>query len=537
MNHSGFVDEIEFIEPVVSTGATSLSYVVHMEGKQYFMKQLRPEYAAELRYRTMFYKEYETGRRISNSHVVHYISIGENADGLYLLMEHINGITLEEKVKNDPQWFANEKNMESFLLQLLDGLETLHTCNVAYLDMNPRNIMFAQVSGQVKIIDFGFCFTDGYAHTAGRTLGFAAPELMEGRLDDIDARTDIYAVGRLMHYIKEQAGVKYSRRMEHIMQRCLKNDKNARYESAKMMAWAISQRSRRKRVLGTLCLVFAIIASVVGWDMFEGTKEHHQLMMYLQHDVKVAGVYYVITSEDSATCMAIGSQRKLEADRETGDVCVYLSDKVKIGEKEYSVTKIADSAFSKCIDIESVSFPPTLREIGGYAFYRDSSLMYINIPEGVTSIDIHSFDGTGIRGANLPRSLRYIGNAAFAHNWYLKEIIVPEGVETLDVDAFGGCKVLQSVTLPSTLKRINRGVFWRCYNLKEISIPAGCNTIGEYAFYYCDSLKHIYNYASEPQNVPIIFNRKGITLHVPSASVDKYKTAPHWKDCNVVAME
>jgi hypothetical protein len=119
---------------------------------------------------------------------------------------------------------------------------------------------------------------------------------------------------------------------------------------------------------------------------------------------------------------------------------------------------------------------------------------------------------------------------------HLKDIVVPEGVETLDVDAFGGCRGLQSVTLPSTLKRINRGVFWKCYALKEISIPAGCTTIGEYAFYHCDSLKHIYNHSPEPQNVPLIFNRKGITLHVPAASVDKYKAAAQWKECIVESL-
>jgi hypothetical protein len=536
MNVSGFVDDIELIEPLQSVGATSLSYVARIDGKQYFMKQLRPEYASELRYRSMFYKEYETGRRISDRHVVRYESIGENADGLYLLMEHINGLTLDEKVGSEPEWFASESNMEGFLIQLLSGLDALHACNVAYLDLNPRNIMFAQVSGEVKIVDLGFCFTDGYAHTAGRTLGFAAPELVEGRMGEIDARTDIYAVGRLMHYISERAGVKYSRRMERIMDRCLKEDKNARFESAKAMVNAIGQKRRMMRVAGALCAVAAIIAAVAGWRMFEGTAAHRQLMMYLQHDAEVAGVYYVVTSKDSATCMAIGRQLHLEADKETGAVCVYLSDKVKIGRKEYDLTKIADSAFCNSIDIESVSFPSTLREIGEYAFYRDSSLVYVNIPEGVVSIGGHSFDGTGIKGVKLPRSLRVIGNAAFAQNMHLKDIVVPEGVETLDVDAFGGCRGLQSVTLPSTLKRINRGVFWKCYALKEISIPAGCTTIGEYAFYHCDSLKHIYNHSLEPQNVPLIFNRKGITLHVPAASVDKYKAAAQWKECIVESL-
>ena len=183
MNISGLVDNIEFQEPAGSIGATSLSYVVRIEGKQYFMKQLRPEYASELRYRAAFYKEYETGRRISNRHILHYESIGENAEGLYLLMEHVNGQTLEEKIKHEPEWFANEKHVVRLVRQLLDGLEALHTHNVVYLDLKPDNVMITQVSNEVKIVDLGFSFADGYSHTAGRTLGFAAPELAEGRMD------------------------------------------------------------------------------------------------------------------------------------------------------------------------------------------------------------------------------------------------------------------------------------------------------------------------------------------------------------------
>lgn len=534
MNISGLVDNIEFQEPAGYIGATSLSYVVRVEGKQYFMKQLRPEYASELRYRAAFYKEYETGRRISNRHILHYESIGENADGLYLLMEHVNGQTLDEKIKHEPEWFANEKHVERLLRQLLDGLEALHSNNVAYLDLKPDNVMLTQVSNEVKIIDLGFSFTDGYSHTAGRTLGFAAPELAEGRMGEVDARTDIYAVGRLMLYIKEQAKVKYSRRLERIMQQCLREQKQERFESAKEMSRALNRKSRTIKTLVAVGCIATIIAAVWGWKQFEGTESHRQLMMYIEKDAEVGGLYYVITSEDSATCMAIGRQRKLAKDKETGDVIIYLSKEVEIRGKLYKVTKIAEAAFSGYPDIASVSFPPTLREIGDWAFHGDTSLVYATIPEGVVALSNHCFRGTGLRSVKLPRSLRRIGNATFVDNRHLKEVIIPEGVESLEVDAFGNCKALESITLPSTLKTISRGVFWECCKLKEITLPAGLTTIGEYAFFHCDSLKHIYNHSPEPQDIPRIVNRKDITLHVPVASVEKYRNAQHWRDMTLI---
>lgn len=537
MKMSGFVEDedcFEKVELLRESGGTSLSYLVRINGKQYFMKQLRPKYAGELRYRTAFYKEYDTGRKICNRHIVRYERIGENADGLYLLMEHINGPTLEERLEADPAWFAREKNVERMLRQLLEGLNTLHEHNVAYLDLSPHNIMFAQVSGEVKIVDLGFCFADGYGHTAGRTLGFAAPELMERRMEEVDARTDIYAVGRLLQYIKERAHAKYSHRLERIMQRCLKADKHERFESVKELRKALNQKSRIMRAAATIGCIIVAASSVWGWQQFKGTEDHRQLMLYVEKDFEVGGIYYVITSEDSATYMAIGRKRVLGHDHETGDVSVYFAETMEFDGREYRLTEIANSAFSGYTDIASVSFPSTLERIGEWAFHGDSSLVYANIPEGVKEISVHSFRGTGLRSVKLPKSLRTIENAAFVDNLYLKEVIIPEGVESLGVDAFGGCRAMQRITLPSTLKTIRRGVFWKCCSLKEISIPAGVETIGEYAFFYCDSLQHVYNHSPEPQDVSAVFNRKDITIHVPAASVEKYRNAQHWKNLRIV---
>lgn len=533
---SGFVeaeDCFEKVEQLGESGGTSLSYFVRIDGKEYFMKQLRPEYAGEWRYRAAFFKEYDTGSRIDCKHIVRYERVGENADGLYLLMEHVNGPTLEERLEADPAWFAREKNVERMLRQLLDGLKALHEHNVAYLDLSPRNIMFAQVSGEVKIVDLGFCFTDGYGYTAGRTLGFAAPELIEGRMDEVDARTDIYAVGRLLLYIKERAHVKYSHRMERIMQRCLKADKHERFESVREVCRALNLRSRVVRSVVAIGCIAAAIAAAWGWRQFEGTESHRQLMLYVEKDFEVGGIYYVITSEDSATYMAIGRKRVLGHDHETGDVSVYLAETMELDGREYRLTEIANSAFSGYTDIASVSFPSTLEKIGEWAFHGDSSLVYANIPEGVQEISVHSFRGTGLRSVKLPKSLRTIENAAFVDNLYLKEVVIPEGVESLGVDAFGGCRAMQRITLPSTLKTIRRGVFWKCYSLKEISIPAGVETIGEYAFFYCDSLKHVYNYSPVPQDVSAVFNRKDITIHVPAAAVEAYRNAPYWKNFRI----
>ena len=257
-------------------------------------------------------------------------------------------------------------------------------------------------------------------------------------------------------------------------------------------------------------------------------------MAYMEKDATVNGIHYKILSEDNATCMVTGRAFNFKKDSKTGEKNLYIKEKIEINGKTYTTTAIADSAFYNYIDNASVNLPASLKVIGDYAFYRNYSLASVNIPDGITETMPTCFYATGIRSVKLPKSLKAIRNASFAICKKLESIDIPEGVETLELDAFAECISLKSVKLPSTLKTINRGVFWKCRSLKEITIPASVETIGEYVFFHCDSLKHVYNYSPEPQSLSVIFNRKGITIHVPAASAEKYRKAQHWKDMVIV---
>jgi hypothetical protein len=234
--------------------------------------------------------------------------------------------------------------------------------------------------------------------------------------------------------------------------------------------------------------------------------------------------------------MAIGRERHVKKDTRSGETNIYIKEEIQIDGKAYSVTEIADSAFNKYDDFVSVNLPNSLRRIGKSAFEASQGLVSVNIPEGITETEAKCFYRSGIRSVKLPTTLKTIKHASFAICKSLKSVDIPEGVETLGLDAFAECLELQSVILPSTLRTISRGVFWKCKSLKEITIPASVETIGEYAFFHCDSLKHVYNYSTEPQPLSVIFNRKDITIHVPAASVEKYRKAQHWRDMNIVAM-
>lgn len=523
MEYSVFVNTKDAQQPLVSNGKKSVTQDVTIDGKKYFKKQLASGYRENLRHRMSLYKEFEIGQRIDCPYIVKYIGINEDEQGLFVLMEHINGMSVNEKMKTEPTYFSNFRNIEKMLNQLLQALKTLHMQNVAYLDLKPENIMLTQISNDVKLIDLGGCFTDSNDYTAERTKEYAAPELAKDQLTMVDARTDIYGVGKILQYIEEQAKVKLPNHLMQIKMRCLNTDKTKRYETVDEVLWALNRRGRMVR--NTTYSLLVIVFCIIGWQWFTKTTYYQQLVLFLKSDVKIEGIYYAKSPENNNTCQVIGVSKWED---------LYIRDSIVIKGKSYTTTSISDKAFYGCKEIRSVNFPKNLHKIGRKAFFHCSALKSITLPEGVTELGHACFKRAGISNIIIPKSLKVIGHASFAECKQIKELIIPEGIETLELDAFACCHNMISIELPSTLQTISRGVFWECKSLPEIQIPAGVETIGEYAFYHCDSLKHVYNYSPNPQNLSVIFNRTDITLHVPANSVEKYQKAAHWNTLTIV---
>lgn len=523
---SGIIEKEGFdhVEPMPFGGATSLAYRVRIEGKEYFMKRLRPEFKSDWRYRSAYQKEYEVGRGISNEYIVRYEAIDEDAEGLYILMEMVNGHTLEEKLAKEPEYFASRRNFEKLFLQLLRGLKALHEAHVAYLDLKPENVMLTQVNSDVKIIDLGFCFADAYSHTAGTTQTFAAPELQKGDTREVDERTDIYALGQLMKYVMEVTCADVPKRLRHIIEKCCAPAKQNRYANASEVTKAI--RHKRKR-LAISCIALAILLMVgIGFQGFVKTQHYTNTVLNLRwwlksapYDVRYGYNNYRILSEDSMTCTTVGGRRLPN---------IYIAAKVYHEGKEYRTVSIAPDAFGGR-RIKSVYIPDGVKEIEENAFAHCEKIVSLHLPSSVEKIGISSFEAMkGLCSLQLSENIKEIPLKAFVSCYSLEKLVIPEGVETLGLDAFAICTSLKEVSLPSTLTKIDRGVFWHCTSLKEIHIPASVSEIGQYAFFACDSLTDVYNYSPTPQQILPIYNNKNITLHVPRGSEELYRKADHW---------
>lgn len=107
----------------------------------------------------------------------------------------------------------------------------------------------------------------------------------------------------------------------------------------------------------------------------------------------------------------------------------------------------------------SITLPDTIESIGDWAFSFCDELSYVNIPDGVKSIGVSTFRGSGVESIDLPN-----------------------GLETLGAWAFEVCENLKNVELPNTLSRIEQYTFAYCPNLNSIHIPKSVSYIGTNAF-------------------------------------------------------
>ena len=498
-----------------------------IDGRVMMRKSLRRQLLDNGYLRDMLRKEYAVGSMLAERtpYIVGYRKMTDNDEECSIWMDYIEGETVESLISIHPDYFRNERNFCRFLQQMLEGLEEMHACQVVHMDIKPANVILTSINRDVRIIDLGLSYTYSHPTSAGMTDAFAAPEQKAG--ESVDARTDIYAVGKMIEYIANKLnseGRTYHlpRDIRRIMEGCIQDDKERRWQSCGDIIRRLNKGGRRLWIW-LLCIALIIaISSAVFMESMNGVFTDS------------GGMRYTVLSSDSGTCAIIGRQKG--EDRPN----IYISDHVQYSGRTYTVTEIADSAFKGDMNLVTVCFPSTLRRIGAGAFKECKNMISADIPDGVTYIGPCAFWWCEkLESVHLPKGIRRIPMACFSLT-ALREVNVPEGVESIGFDAFAKCDSLTEVGLPNSLRVIERGVFWQCHGLKRIEIPANVAEIGQYNFLGGKSLEAIRNLSEEPQDVIDVFEAKKahlIKIEVPPQAVEAYKRKAGWNTCEIVARE
>jgi len=135
---------------------------------------------------------------------------GHSAGGLfYYAMEYLEGTNLGELVARDGPVLVTRAL--PILRQLCSGLAAAHAAGLVHRDVKPENVMICrrgEESDVVKILDFGMVKKASAEHSRNLTRGlkilgtplYMAPESLRNPAD-VDARTDIYAVGAVAFFM------------------------------------------------------------------------------------------------------------------------------------------------------------------------------------------------------------------------------------------------------------------------------------------------------------------------------------------------
>ncbi|RHV92310.1 serine/threonine protein kinase [Lachnospiraceae bacterium OF09-33XD] len=125
----------------------------------------------------------------------------EDCDAVYLVMDFIEGETLEHLLKREgPQEGVRIWEWARELAEVLDYLHTRQP-PVLYRDLKPANILL-QKEGRLKLVDLGIASADGRPAEGWGTRGYAAPEQLRG---NPDCRSDIYCLGVTLYRCGREA--------------------------------------------------------------------------------------------------------------------------------------------------------------------------------------------------------------------------------------------------------------------------------------------------------------------------------------------
>jgi serine/threonine protein kinase len=138
---------------------------------------------------------------LQHPHIVTIYDVGADEDGPYVVMELINGKTLDELIEQAPLTWPDFRQLA---IQTMEALIAAQELDLIHSDIKPANLMLTWLpSGkfQIKIVDFGLATLtmsqskeelDNLESVYG-SIFFMAPEQFE-RIP-IDARTDLYSMG------------------------------------------------------------------------------------------------------------------------------------------------------------------------------------------------------------------------------------------------------------------------------------------------------------------------------------------------------
>lgn len=207
------------------------------------------------------------------------------------------------------------------------------------------------------------------------------------------------------------------------------------------------------------------------------------------------------------------------------------------------------SAFAYSNKLKCVVIPNSITTIGSTCFFNASSLEQLSLPPSITTISSGSFRMlVGLKSLTIPYGVTSIGSNIFYEYAKIRKLYVPStvpssntvlcyGIHTLEEVVYNGGVMqitnaysVKKITIKNGCTAIPTNAFNNCTRLTEITIPATVTSMGDKAFAACVSIKEIHFLSTTPPTfeTTTVFPStmsSDYLIYVPSASLNDYKTA------------
>ena len=265
----------------VAAGGMAMVWAARLKGSRGFhkivaVKTMLPKLSEDAQFEKMFLDEATLASRIHHPNVVEVLDLGEENGVLFIAMEWVDGIPLNQLMKASKGSGIPTPVAIHIITHAAEGLHSAHelkdddgrTVGLVHRDVSPQNILVG-FDGFTKMLDFGLAkataLGDG-ATRAGQLKGkisYMAPEQVRG--DSLDRRADIFALGVVLYAVstgkhpfrRESEGatlftisspdpapapsrfMQYPPELEAVLMKAISKDPDKRYGSALEFARAL----------------------------------------------------------------------------------------------------------------------------------------------------------------------------------------------------------------------------------------------------------------------------------------------------------
>jgi serine/threonine-protein kinase len=181
-------------------------------GRKAAVKVLRRELAQDRGLVERFMNEARAANAIHHPNIIDIIDVGQLPSGIpYLMMEFLEGESLARRIEREGR-FPIDAAID-VAMQTASALQAAHSKEIVHRDLKPDNLFLVPDEGRpfgfrVKVLDFGIAKLRGELSGSGEktqtgsvmgTPPYMSPEQCRGITEEIDHRTDIYALGIILY--------------------------------------------------------------------------------------------------------------------------------------------------------------------------------------------------------------------------------------------------------------------------------------------------------------------------------------------------